>query len=157
MSIFQGLTSAFKAEVLLGVHDFRATGGDTFMIALYDSTAVLNANTTAYTATGEVTGANYSAGGITLTNLGVTTGSTSSTAGVGFTSFAPAVFTNVTVVARGALIYNTTPSATDANNAVLTNPAVCVLDFGADKTVTTADLTITFPANTADDAIIRIS
>jgi hypothetical protein len=157
MSIFQGLTSSFKAEVLLGVHDFRATGGDTFMIALYDSTADLNANTTAYTATGEVTGANYTAGGITLTNLGVTTGSTSTTSGVGFTSFSPVVFTNVTVAARGALIYNTTPSATDANNTLLVNPAVCVLDFGADKTATASDLTITFPTNTADDAIIRIA
>jgi hypothetical protein len=157
MSIFQGLTSSFKAEVLLGVHDFRATGGDTFKIALYDSTADLNANTTAYTATGEVTGANYTAGGITLTNLGVTTDSASTTSGVGFTSFSPVVFTNVTVVARGALIYNTTPSATGANNATLTNPAVCVLDFGADKTATASDLTITFPTNTADDAIIRIA
>lgn len=157
MSIFQGLTSSFKAEALLGVHDFRATGGDTFMIALYDSTADLNANTTAYTATGEVTGANYTAGGITLTNLGVTTSNTSTTSGVGFTSFSPAVFANVTVVARGALIYNTTPSATDANNTVLVNPAVCVLDFGADKTATASDLTITFPTNTADDAIIRIA
>lgn len=157
MSIFQGLVSSFKAEALLGVHDFRATGGDTFMIALYDSTATLNANTTAYTPTGEVTGSNYVAGGVTLTNLGVSVSNTSSTAGVGFTSFSPVVFTNVTVVARGALIYNTTPSATDANNAVLTNPAVCVLDFGADKTVTDANLTITFPTNTADDAIIRIS
>jgi hypothetical protein len=157
MSIFQGLTSSFKAQVLLGVHDFRATGGDIFMIALYDSTADLNANTTAYTATGEVTGANYTAGGITLTNLGVTTGSTSTTSGVGFTSFSPVVFTNVTVAARGALIYNTTPSATDANNTLLVNPAVCVLDFGADKTATASDLTITFPTNTADDAIIRIA
>lgn len=157
MALLQGLVSSFKAEVLLGVHDFRATGGDTFMIALYDSTAILNANTTAYTPTGEVTGANYVAGGITLTNLGVSVSNTSFTSGVGFTSFSPAVFSYVTVVARGALIYNTTPSATDANNAVLTNPAVCVLDFGADKTVTAADLTITFPANTADDAIIRIS
>jgi hypothetical protein len=155
MSIFQGLTSSFKAEVLLGVHDFRATGGDTFKIALYDSTADLNANTTAYTATGEVTGTNYTAGGITLTNLGVTTGNTSSTSGVGFTSFSPVTFVGVDVVARGALIYNTTPSATDANNAVLTNPAVCVLDFGADKTFTFTD--ITFPTNTADDAIIRIA
>jgi hypothetical protein len=157
MSLFQTLVSSFKAEVLLGVHDFRATGGDTFKVALYDSTAALDANTTAYTATGEVVGPNYSAGGVVLTNLGVSVNNATYTSGTGFTSFAPAVFEGVTVVARGALIYNSTPSANGANNAVLVNPAVCVLDFGADKTVTSADLTITFPTNTANDAIIRIT
>lgn len=157
MSVFQTLVSSFKAEVLLGVHDFRASGGDTFKVALYSSGAALDANTTTYTSTGEVTGTNYTAGGVALTSLGVSTNNTSSTAGVGFASFSNAVFTNVTVTARGALIYNTTPSATDANNVALTNPVVCVLDFGSDKTATGADLTITFPTNSADDAIIRVA
>jgi hypothetical protein len=152
--ISQTLCASFKAQVLLGVHDFRASGGDTFKIALYTSLADLGASTTQYTATGECVGAGYSAGGITLTNLGV---STDTSASVGFTTFANATFTGVTLTARGALIYNTTPSATAANGAALTNPAVCVLDFGEDKTVTASNLTVVFPANTSSAAIIRIA
>lgn len=152
--ISQTLCASFKAQVLLGVHDFRASGGDTFKIALYTSLADLGASTTQYTATGECVGAGYSAGGIVLTNLGV---STDASANVGFTTFANVTFTGVTLTARGALIYNTTPSATAANGAALTNPAVCVLDFGEDKTVTASNLTVVFPANTSSAAIIRIA
>ena len=153
----QGQCTSFKAQLLLGVHDFRVTSGDTFKIALYTSEASLDANTTAYTSSGEVTGTGYSAGGVTLTNLGVVTTATDSTTGVGCASFSPAVFSGVTVVARGALIYNTTPSATANNGSTLTNPAVCVLDFGSDKTVTAGTLTVTFPANTSASAIVRIA
>lgn len=151
MAIAQTLCSSFKAELLLGVHDFRATSGDTFKIALYTSAADLGANTTQYTATGETTGTGYTAGGQTLTNLGVSVSN-----GVGFTTFANAVFTSASFTARGALIYNTTPSATDANGAALTDPAVCVLDFGADRTVYDNTFTITFPAAGSTTAIIRI-
>lgn len=150
--ISQTLCTSFKAQVLLGVHDFRASGGDTFKIALYTSSADLGADTAQYTSVGECTGAGYSAGGIALTNLGV-----SSSNGVGYTSFSNAVFTGVTVTARGALIYNTTPSAAAANGSPLTNPAVCVLDFGEDKIVTGSNLTITFPTSASNTAIIRIA
>lgn len=150
--ISQTLCTSFKAEVLLGVHDFRASGGDTFKIALYTAAADLGATTTQYTSVGEVSGGGYSAGGATLVNLGVSAGS-----GTGFASFANVTFTGVTVTARGALIYNTTPSAAAADGSPLTDPAVCVLDFGDDKAVTAGDLTIQFPTSAANTAIVRIA
>ena len=150
----QTLCTSFKAQVLLGVHDFRASGGDTFKIALYTAVANLGPDTTQYTTTGEVTGTNYTAGGIVLTRLGVTTNDANNQ---GFTSFGNAIFSNVTLVARGALIYNTTPSANAEDGTVLVNPAVCVLDFGEDKTVTTNNFVVQFPVNAASTAIIRIA
>jgi hypothetical protein len=152
MPIAQTLCSSFKAEVLLGVHDFRAVGGDTFRIALYTAAADLGADTTQYTTAGQITGTGYTAGGLVLTNLGVSVAN-----GVGFANFANAVFTSASFTARGALIYNTTPSATGANGAVLTNPAVCVLDFGADRTVSNSSFTVMFPAAGSNTAIIRIA
>lgn len=157
MSITQAMCTSFKAETLLAVHDFRPTGGDIFKLALYSATANIDANTTAYTATGEVTGTNYTAGGAALTNLGVTTSTGTPSAGTGFTDFSDLTFTNVTLTARGALIYNSTPSANSNAGAPLTNPAVCVLDFGSDKTTTAGDFTIIFPAATSSTAIIRIA
>ena len=158
MAITQAMCTSFKAQLLLGVHDFRPTGqsgADTFKLALYTSSANLDANTTAYTATGEATG--VTAGGAALTNTGVGTTNTNATAGTGFTDFSDLVFSNVTTTARGALIYNTTPSANDNANSALTNAAVCVLDFGGDKTSTAGDFTIIFPAFDASNAIIRIA
>lgn len=154
--ISQTLCTSFKRELLLGVHDLRAAefGGDTFKIALYTSLADLGANTTQYTATGECVGAGYSAGGVVLVNGGTNSDTNS---GVAFATFANATFTGVTLTARGALIYNTTPSALGPSNVVLTNPAVCVLDFGEDKTVTASNLTVVFPASTSSTAIIRIA
>lgn len=152
MPIAQTLCTSFKAEILLGVHDFRASGGDTFKIALYTSLASLGAATTAYTATGEVSGTGYSAGGATLTNLGVSSSGTT-----GLADFSDVTFSSASFTARAALIYNTTPSAAGASGAALTNPAVCVLDFGSDKTVTAGNFTIEFPSATATSAIVRIS
>lgn len=158
MAITQAMCTSFKAELMLGVHDFRVTaGGDTFKIALYTSTATIDANTTAYTSTNEVTGTNYTAGGNTLANLGVVTSNTSTSAGTGFTDFSDSTWTNATITARGALIYNTTPSANSNANTTLTNAAVCALDFGSDKTATAGDFTIIFPAATNTTAIIRIA
>jgi len=152
------MCTSFKAEILLGVHDFRATaGGDTFKLALYTSSATIDANTTAYTATNEVTGTNYTAGGGTLANLGVVTSNNNTSTGTGFTDFTDLTFTNATITARGALIYNTTPSANSNANTTLTNAAVCALDFGSDKTSTAGDFTIIFPAATNTTAIIRIA
>ena len=151
------MCTSFKAEVLLGVHDFRNTGGDTFKIALYSSMANLDANTTSYTTVGEVTGTNYTAGGAVLTNGGVTASNTSASAGVGFATFNNVTFVSSTITARGALIYNTTPSANGTANTTLTNAAVMVLDFGSDKVSSGSDFTVTFPTATNTTAIVRIS
>jgi hypothetical protein len=159
MAITQAMCTSFKAEILLGVHDFRATGGDTFKLALYTSSASIDANTTAYSSSNEVSssGTNYTAGGGTLSNLGVVTSNNTASTGTGFTDFSDLTFANSTITARGALIYNTTPSANSNANTTLTNAAVCVLDFGSDKTSTAGDFTIIFPTASNTAAIIRIA
>jgi hypothetical protein len=141
------MCTSFKDELLEGVHDFRASGGDTFKLALYTNSASFTAATTAYTATNEVANSgSYSAGGGTLTNVNPATSGTTA-----FTDFADLTFTSATITARGALIYNTTPAHT------YTNPTVVVLDFGSDKTSTSGDFTIVFPTADASNAIIRIA
>jgi hypothetical protein len=141
------MCTSFKDELLEGVHDFRASGGDTFKLALYTNSASFTAATTAYTATNEVgDSGTYSAGGGTLTNVSPTTSGTTA-----FTDFADLSFTSATITARGALIYNTTPAHT------YTNPTVVVLDFGSDKTSTDGTFTIQFPTADASNAIIRIA
>ncbi len=159
MAITQAMTTSFKAELMLGVHDFRVTSGDTFKLALYTSSASLDANTTAYSSSNEVSssGTNYTAGGGALVNLGVVTSNNSASSGTGFTDFSDLTFANATITARGALIYNTTPSALSNADTTLTNPAVAVLDFGSDKTSTDGNFTIVFPTATNTTAIIRIT
>jgi hypothetical protein len=160
MAITQAMCTSFKAQLLLGVHDFRPTGqtgADTFKLALYTSSATLDANTTTYSSSNESSGSNYSAGGLALTNTGVTATNINANTGTGFCDFSDLTFPNVSVTARGALIYNTTPSANSNANTTLTNAAVCALDFGADKTSTDGDFTIIFPTNDASNAIIRIA
>jgi hypothetical protein len=157
MPITQAMCTSFKAELMLAVHDFRVTGGDTFKLALYTSSATIDANTTAYTTSNEITGTNYTAGGGTLVNLGVVTSNNNASTGVGFTDFSDLTFANATITARGALIYNNTPSANSNANTTLTNAAVCALDFGSDKTSTDGDFTIVFPTATNTTAIIRIA
>ena len=157
MAITQAMCTSFKAELMLAVHDFRDTGGDTFKLALYTSAATLDANTTAYTSSDEASGTNYVAGGVSLTNTGVNLTNINANTGTGFTDFSDATFTNVNVTARGALIYNNTPSANGVSNTAVPNAAVCVLDFGSDKTATDGDFTIIFPTNDASNAIIRIA
>ena len=144
LGIDQAVCNSFKSQLLDGDHDFSASGGDTFKLALYTSAATLNATTTVYTSTNEVspTGT-YSTGG------GVLTGQTVSLDGsVGIVDFADLSFTGVTLSALGAVIYNTS----FGNNA-----AVCVLDFGAVKTATSGTFTILFPAFTSSAAILRIA
>jgi hypothetical protein len=144
MAITQAIANAFKKQLLEADMNFLASQ-DKFKIALYTSSATLNSATTAYSATNEVANTGqYTAGGGLLVNLG-----TSLTAGVARVDFSDRSFTGVTLTARGALIYNTS-SAT-------TNAAVCVLDFGADKTATSGVFTIQFPAATSTAAILRIS
>lgn len=156
MAITQAMCTSFKAELMLAVHDFRPTGGDTFKLALYTSSASIDANTTAYSATNEVSGTNYTAGGGSLTNLGVVTSNNNASTGTGYTDFSDLTFANSTITARGALIYNSTPSANSNANTTLTNAAVAVLDFGSDKTSTAGDFTIVFPTASNTAAILRI-
>ena len=149
MAITQALANAFKKQLLEGDHNFKASGGDKFKIALYTSSATLNSTTTAYSSGNEVSNSGqYTAGGGALVNGGTSIGSGSGK-GVAIVDFADRSFTGVTLTARGALIYNTS-SAT-------TNAAVAVLDFGADKTATSGTFTIQFPAFTTAAAILRIS
>lgn len=160
MSIAQAMTASFRAESLLAVHDFRPTGQTgacVFKMALYSASASLDANTAAYTSSGEVTGTNYVAGGNALTNLGVTTVSGTSAGGTGYTDFSDLTFANVTLTARGALCYNSTPKANNNADAALTNPSCFVLDFGSDKTSTGGNFTIIFPLPGATTAILRFA
>jgi hypothetical protein len=138
--IVQGQTTSFKEELYEAIHNFTT---DTFKIALYTANATLNQDTTAYTATGEITGTGYTAGGKSLVNPIV-----SSASGVAYISFDNISWTPASFTVRGALIYNSTSGK---NNA-----SVAVLDFGSDK-VPTSTFTITFPANTSTSAIIRSS
>ena len=141
------MCTSFKQQLLEGVHDFRATGGDTFKLALYTNSASFTAATTAYTSVNEVgNSGSYSAGGGTLTNVNPSSSGTTA-----LTDFADLTFTSATITARGALIYNTTPAHT------YTNPTVVVLDFGSDKTSTSGDFQIVFPTADSANAIIRIS
>ena len=141
------MATSFKQQLLEGVHDFRLTGGDTFKLALYTNSASFTAATTAYTATNEVgNSGSYAAGGGTLTRIDPTVSGTTA-----FTDFADLSFTAATITARGALIYNTTPTHT------YTNPVVAVLDFGADKTATSGTFTVQFPTADATNAVIRIA
>ena len=142
MAITQAMCTSFKKELLEGVHNFKNSGGSTFKIALFTSSASLDASTTAYSTSNEVTGTGYSAGGNTLTRVDPTTSGTTA-----FTDFADSTFTTATITANGAVIYN--DGASDA--------AVIVLAFGGDKTSTAGDFTIQFPTADASNAIIRIA
>ena len=145
MAITQALANSFKKQLLDGDHSFASSGGDVFKIALYTSSATLGAATTSFTAGNQVSNTGqYTSGGGKLTG-----NNTSVASGVAIVDFADRSFTGVTLTARGALIYNTSSTATNA--------AVCALDFGADKTATSGTFTIQFPANTSTAAILRIS
>jgi hypothetical protein len=144
MAITQAMATSFKVGLLDGVFDFGTGTSQVFKIALYTSSATLDATTTAYTTSNEVTGTGYTAGGNTLVVSQVPT-STGTTA---FLDFADSTWSSATITARGALIYL-------ANGS--TNPAVCVLDFGSDKTSTNGNFTVIFPAADSSNAIIRIA
>ena len=143
MAITQAMCTSFKKELMEAKHNFLLSGGNTFKIALYTSSATLSAATTAYSATNEVSGTNYSAAGNTLTRV-----DPSSSGTTGFTDFADTTWASSTITARGAVIYNDTASG---------DPSVIVLNFGADKSSSAGDFTITFPTADASDAIIRIA
>ena len=142
MAITQAVCTSFKQEILVEGHNFT-NGADTFKIALYSSSATLSASTSAYSSDDEVSDSGtYSAGGGSLTSVTPTTSGT--TAICDFTDIS---FTSATITARGALVYNSTNS----------NKAVCVLDFGGDKTSTSGTFTIQFPAADSSNAILRLA
>ncbi len=142
MAISTAMCTSFKSQLMSGLHDFDNPGGNTFKIALYTSSATLGASTTAYSATDEITGTNYTAGGNTLTSVSPTTSGTTA-----YVDFADTTWSNSTITANGALIYN-------ANSS---NAAVVTLAFGSDKSSSNGDFVIVFPTANATDAIIRIA
>ncbi len=148
MAITQAMVTSFKVEILNGIHAFgttvvrAATTPDTFKIALYTSSATLDATTTAYSTSNEVVGTGYTAGGNTLTTVAPTSSGTTA-----FLDFNDTSWTTATITANGALIYNSTQS----------NKAVAVLAFGGDKSSTSGTFTIQFPTADASNAIIRIA
>ena len=138
------MCTSFKQELLVGTHNFTASTGDTFKLALYTNSASFTAATTAYTATNEVANSgSYAAGGGSLVNVTPTTSGTTA-----FADFDDLAFTSATITARGALIYNSSAAG---------NPTVAVLDFGSDKISTSGTFTIQFPTADASNAIIRIA
>ena len=142
MAISSAITTSFKQELLVATHNFTASSGDTFKLAVYTSSATLGATTTAYVTTGQVSGTNYTAGGANLTSVTPTTSGTTAVC-----DFADLTFSSATITSRGCLIYNSSKS----------NKAVAAIDFGGDKTSTAGDFTIVFPSPTATGAIIRLA
>jgi hypothetical protein len=136
------MCTSFKQEILVGTHNFTASSGNTFKLALYTSSASLGASTTAYTTSNEVSGTGYTAAGAALTSVTPTTSGTTA-----LCDFSDLTFSSSTITANGALIYNDTQS----------DKAVCTLAFGGDKTSTAGDFTIQFPTADASNAIIRIA
>jgi len=148
MSLSQTATTSFKVQLLQGVHNFGPTSPDTFKIALYTANANLNAATTVYTTSDEVTGTGYTAGGKTLSiSVSPTSGNNLSNVPTAYVSFSNISWTGATFTARGALIYNSSEG----------NKSVAVLDFGSDKTVNNDTFQVIFPAPDANSAIVRIS
>ena len=143
MAITSTLTTSFKKELLEAKHNFLASGGNSFKLALYTSSATMGATTTAYSTSQEASGTNYTAGGAALTNVNPTSSGTTA-----FTDFADLTFGTATVTARGCMIYNDTATG---------DPAVAVFDFGGDKTSTAGSFTISFPTADASNAVIRIA
>lgn len=142
MAISTAMCTSFKQEILVGTHNFTASSGNTFKLALYTSSASLGASTTAYSTSNEVSGTGYTAAGAALTSVTpVASGTTA------LCDFSDLTFSSSTITANGALIYNDTQS----------DKAVCTLAFGGDKTSTAGDFTIQFPTADASNAIIRIA
>ena len=146
MAITSAICTSFKVELLKGVHDFTATTGNTFKIALYTSSATLGASTTAFSSTNEITnssGTAYTSGGATLTSVTPVASSTTAVC-----DFSDVSFTDASFTANGALIYNDSASG---------DPACVVVAFGGDKTVSSGTFTIQFPTADATNAIIRLA
>jgi hypothetical protein len=141
------MCTSFKQQLLQAKHDFTASTGHTFKIALYTSSATLNASTTNYSASSESSGTGYTAGGATLTNITPTTSGTTA-----LCDFADVTFSSATITARGALIYNTTTGGGSG-----TTDSVLVLDFGSERASQEGDFVVRFPTADATNAILRIA
>jgi hypothetical protein len=150
MANTQAMCSSFLGELMTATHNFTTSTGNTFKAALYLASATVNASTTAYSSTGEVTGTNYTAGGVTVTNgTSPLSTNTSTTAGTGYwTPSASITYTNVTLSTAfdAVLIYNSSSS----------NKAVSVHTFGS-QTVTAGTFTLTMPSNTTSTALLRLA
>ena len=142
MAITQTICTSFKVALLNGEMDFSADTSQTFKLALFTSSATLDATTTAYSTTNEVSGTGYTAGGNTLT-IAANPASSGTTA---FLDFADTTFASSSITARGALIYKSGGG----------DPAIAVMDFGEDKQTSSADFVIQFPTADKTNAIIRI-
>lgn len=139
MAITQAMCNSFKLETMDAIHDLNT---DVLKIALYVSAATLDASTTVYSATNEVVGTGYTAGGNTLTGAAISlSGSTA------IADFNDSTWATSTITARGAMIYNSSKA----------NRAIAILDFGSDRTSTASDFTVVFPAAAAATAIIRLA
>ena len=143
MAITTAMCTTFNKELLEAVHNFKNSGGSTFNLALYTSSATIGASTTAYTTSNETSGTGYTAKGAALTRVDPSNDGTT-----GITDFANLTFSSSSITANGALIFNESASG---------DPAVCALAFGGDKTSSSGDFTIQFPAADASNAIIRIA
>ena len=143
MAITTAMCTTFKKELLEAVHNFKNSGGSTFNLALYTSSASLGAGTTAYTTSNETSGTGYTAKGAALTRIDPSNDGTNA-----ITDFANLTFSSSSITANGALIFNDSASG---------DPAVCALAFGGDKTSSSGDFTIQFPTADASNAIIRIA
>ena len=145
MTIASAVCNSFKQEILVGTHNFTASSGNAFKLAMYTSSASLGAGTTAYASTNEISntaGSAYSAGGKTIVSVTPALDGT-----VAVCDFADISFTSASFTANGCLIYNDTQA----------DKAVCVVAFGGDKTVSSGTFTIQFPAAAASTAIVRIA
>ena len=150
MAITSAVCTSFKVELLKGEHNFTASTGDTFKIALFTSSATLGASTTAYSTSNEITntsGTAYTAGGASLTSVTPTSSGTTA-----YCDFADVSWTSASFTANGCLIYNTTTGTGSS-----TTDSVCAIAFGGDKTVSSRTFTIQFPTADASDAILRIA
>ncbi len=142
MAISTAMCTTFKSGLMSAIHNFNNPGGNTFKIALYTSSAVLGASTTAYSASNEITGTGYTAGGQALTSVSPTSSGTTA-----YVDFADVTWPSSTLTANGALIYNANAS----------NASVITLAFGSDKSTANGDFTIIFPVSNSTDSIIRIA
>jgi len=162
------MCGTFKREILAGIHFWTphtrtgssAISADTFKIAMFTDSASIDADTTGYTTSNEVSGTGYSAGGATLASVTLGLADNSSSVPTAFLDFADTTFSSSTISsARGALIYNSTLSTAGTGSTTnhAADPAVAVINFGGDKSSSSGDFTIQYPANDANNAIIRIA
>ena len=159
---------SYKKEIQAGIHrwttasrgDSSAISADTFKVAMFTNSSSIDADTTGYTTSNEVSGTNYTAGGVALGSVTLTLGDNSSAVPTAYLDFADSTWSTSTISsARGALIYNSTLSgaSTGSTTTAAAYPAVAVINFGGDKSSSAGDFTIQWPANDANNAAIRIA